>query len=52
MMSKLNIERCVPSENEIMQYSINLSMRLDDRFQIIRYSRLSDTTYIDIPSYR
>lgn len=53
MMSKLNRERCVASENEILQYSINLTyMRLDYRFQIIKYSRLSDTTYIDVPSYR
>jgi hypothetical protein len=53
MMSKLNRERCVANENEILQYSINLTyMRLDDRFQIIKYSRLSDTTYIDVPSYR
>jgi hypothetical protein len=53
MMSKLNRERCVPSENEILQYSINLTgLRLDDRFQIIKYSRLSDTTYTDIRSFR
>jgi len=50
MMSKLNRKRCVPSENEILQYSTNLTcMRMDDRFQIIKYSTLSDTTYIDIP---
>jgi len=53
MMSKLNRERCVASENEILQYSINLTyMRLDNRFQIIKCSRLSDTAYIDVPSYR
>jgi hypothetical protein len=53
MMNKLNRERCLSSENEILQYSINLTgMRLDDRFQIIKYSRLSDTTYIDILFYR
>jgi len=53
MMSRLNRERFVPIENEILQYSINLTcLRLDDRFQIIKYSRLSDTICIDIPSYR
>jgi len=53
MMSKLNRKRCVPSEKEIPQYSINLTgMRLDNRFQIIKNSRLSDTTYTDVPSYR
>ena len=53
MMSKQNRKRCVLSENEILQCYINLTgMRLDDRFQIIKYSRLSDTTYTDVPYYR
>jgi hypothetical protein len=53
MMSKLNRERFVPIENENLKHSINLTcMRLDDRFQIIKYSKLSDTIYIDVSSYR
>jgi hypothetical protein len=52
MMSKLNRERCVSINNEILQNSFYLTCMGPDTFRIIKYSSLSDATYTDIASYR